>query len=118
MSTRVPPNDETEPAVLPEAFEERVRLSLDAVSVVSGEEQLSYGELNARANRLARHLVELGVGPERIVARALPRSAETVVALLAVLKAGGAYLPVDPEYPAERVAFMLRDARWASCSSV
>ncbi|MFD8369146.1 non-ribosomal peptide synthetase, partial [Streptomyces hygroscopicus] len=98
-------------AVLPELFEERVRVSPDAVAVVCGEEEVSYGELNARANRLARYLVGLGVGPERIVALALPRSVEMVVALLAVLKAGGAYLPVDTEYPAERVAFMLQDAQ-------
>ena len=58
------------------------------------------GELNARANRLARLLIERGVGPESIVALALPRSADLVVAVLAVVKAGGAYLPVDPEYPA------------------
>ncbi|MFG1665914.1 amino acid adenylation domain-containing protein, partial [Streptomyces sp. Y7] len=71
---------------------------------------LSYGELNARANRLARRLLRLGAGPERFVATALPRSADLVVAALAAFKAGAAYLPVDPAYPAERVAHVLRDA--------
>jgi len=94
---------------LPELFERQVRSPSDAVAVVCGEEEVSYGELNARANRLARHLVALGVGPERVVAVALPRSVDLVVALLAVLKAGGAYLPLDTEYPAERIAFMLRE---------
>ncbi|MFJ9850401.1 non-ribosomal peptide synthase/polyketide synthase [Streptomyces sp. NPDC101150] len=91
-------------------FEERVRAQPDAVAVVSGETSLSYGELNARANRFAHVLIERGVGPERIVALALPRSVELVVAVLAVAKAGAAYLPVDPEYPAARIAFMLDDA--------
>src|SRR5205807_9932230 len=70
----------------------------------------SYAELNARANRLAHHLIDLGAGPERFVALALPRSAEMVVAILAVLKAGAAYVPLDPEYPAERIAHALHDA--------
>ncbi|TSB06232.1 AMP-binding protein, partial [Streptomyces benahoarensis] len=65
----------------------------------------------ARANRIARHLVERGVGPERYAAVALPRSVDLVATLLAIGKAGGAYLPVDPEYPAERIAYMLEDAR-------
>ncbi|MFC7831094.1 AMP-binding protein, partial [Streptomyces sp. NPDC057375] len=95
---------------LPELFERQVASSPDAVAVVCGGEEVSFGELNARVNRLARHLVGLGVGPERLVALALPRSVDLVVAVLAVLKAGGAYLPLDTEYPAERIAFMLRDA--------
>jgi nonribosomal peptide synthetase DhbF len=78
--------------------------------VVCGERELSYAELDRRANRLARYLVSRGAGPERIVALALPRGELMVVALLAVMKAGAAYLPVDPDYPAARIAFMLADA--------
>ncbi|WP_232241307.1 non-ribosomal peptide synthetase [Kutzneria sp. 744] len=82
----------------------------DAVAVTAGEASLSYGELNARANGLARRLTDRGVGVETRVAVAVPRSIEFVVAVLAVLKAGGAYVPLDPEYPAERRAFMLADS--------
>ncbi|MFK4156070.1 amino acid adenylation domain-containing protein [Streptomyces fungicidicus] len=95
----------------PELFEEWVARAPDSVAVVCGDIELSYAELNARANRLARLLVGRGVGPESVVALVLPRSVEFVVGMLAVLKAGGAYVPVDPEYPRERVAFMFGDAR-------
>jgi amino acid adenylation domain-containing protein len=91
-------------------FEAQAARSPGAVAVVCGEEQLSYAELNAAANRLARYLVRLGAGPERVVAVVMDRSADLVVALLAVVKAGAAYLPVDPAYPAERIGFMLADA--------
>ena len=75
-----------------------------------GATSVSYGELNARANRLARRLRRWGIGPDRLVGLALARSSDMMVALLAVLKAGGAYLPLDPDYPAERLAHMLRDS--------
>ncbi|MFJ9770755.1 amino acid adenylation domain-containing protein [Kitasatospora sp. NPDC101157] len=91
-------------------FEAQVERSPEAVAVVFEDEELSYRELNARANRLARHLVAHGAGPERLVALALPRSVELLTAVLAVGKAGAAYLPVDPDYPADRISFMLRDA--------
>ncbi|MEU3190615.1 amino acid adenylation domain-containing protein, partial [Streptomyces sp. NPDC006992] len=101
--------------VLPEVslaglFEEQARRDGDAVALVCGERSLSYGELNAWANRLAHWLIGRGVGPEKLVAVELPRSVELVVAVLAVVKAGGAYVPVDPEYPQERRAFMIEDA--------
>ncbi|AXI80468.1 non-ribosomal peptide synthase/polyketide synthase [Peterkaempfera bronchialis] len=92
-------------------FEQQVRGNPAAVAVASGEVALTYGELNARANRLAHALIARGVGPEQLVALALPRSAELVVAVLGVLKAGAAYVPVDPEYPAARIAYLLRDSR-------
>jgi amino acid adenylation domain-containing protein len=92
-------------------FEAQVARTPDAVAVVYEEQQLSYGELNARANQLAHHLIGLGVGPDVRVALCLERSAEMVVALLAVLKAGGAYVPLDPTYPAERLAYMLKDSQ-------
>ncbi|HEV7371107.1 non-ribosomal peptide synthetase, partial [Arenibaculum sp.] len=93
-----------------ELFEAQAKLNPDATAVTFEGRSLSYGALNARANRLARHLRTLGVGPDRLVAVCAERSPEMVVALLAVLKAGGAYLPLDPAYPAERLAFMLADA--------
>ncbi|KOX18394.1 non-ribosomal peptide synthetase [Saccharothrix sp. NRRL B-16348] len=93
-----------------ELVEAQVARTPDAVAL-TGAVDVTYAELNARANRLAHHLIGLGAGPERIVALRLPRSADLLVAELAVLKAGAAFLPVDPEYPAERIAFMLDDAR-------
>ncbi|MCK1516314.1 amino acid adenylation domain-containing protein [Bradyrhizobium sp. 190] len=81
-----------------------------AVAIVWGEQRVSYGELNARANQLARRLRLWDVGPDRLIGIALARSPEMTVALLAVLKAGGAYLPLDPDYPAGRLAHMLRDS--------
>ncbi|MBX6768650.1 MAG: AMP-binding protein, partial [Actinomadura rubrobrunea] len=97
-------------ATLPEMFRERVRSAPDAVALVFEDIELTYAEVNAQANRLAHALAERGVGPERVVALALPRSPDMIIAELAVLKAGGAYLPLDPDYPAERLAFMLADA--------
>ncbi|MER7754242.1 amino acid adenylation domain-containing protein [Kitasatospora sp. NPDC097643] len=96
-------------ASLPELFARQAADTPDLPAVVSAEATLTYRELDTASNRLARLLIARGVGPERIVALALPRSADLAVAVLAVLKAGGCYLPVDPEYPAERLSFMLRD---------
>ncbi|MFF9062343.1 amino acid adenylation domain-containing protein, partial [Streptomyces sp. NPDC014882] len=100
-----------EPRTFPALFEARAARTPDAPAVVSDEGSLSYAELNERANRLAHHLVGHGVGPEKIVALLLPRSVDIVVAQLAVTKAGAAYLPVDPDYPADRIAYMIDDAR-------
>nr|BFE60206.1 hypothetical protein GCM10020063_047320 [Dactylosporangium thailandense] len=96
-------------ATLPAWFEARAAATPDAVAVVFGDTELSYGQLNARANRLARALVERGAGPERFVAVLLPRSVDMIVAVLAVLKAGAAYLPVEPALPARRIELMLND---------
>ncbi|GAA0799437.1 non-ribosomal peptide synthetase [Spirilliplanes yamanashiensis] len=98
------------PAPLPRLIEAQVRRTPDGTAVVFRDERLSYAELNARANRLAHALVARGARPERRVALLLPRSADLIVAWLAVLKTGAAYVPVDPAYPAERVAYLLRDA--------
>jgi amino acid adenylation domain-containing protein/FkbH-like protein len=83
----------------------------DACAVCMDEQALSYAELDRRANQWAHHLQAFGVGPEVLVGVSLPRSVDLMVALLAVLKAGGAYLPLDTSYPAERLAYMLRDSR-------
>nr|BFE27880.1 hypothetical protein GCM10010200_001310 [Actinomadura rugatobispora] len=94
-----------------ELFERQAARTPDAVAVVCGDSTITYGRLNARANRLARLLVERGAAPEERVALLLPRSADLVAALLAVLKAGAAYLPLDPGLPARRLRSMLDDAR-------
>ena len=88
---------------------EQARLAPDAVAVVYGQERLSYGELNSRANALAHHLRDLGVGPEVPVAVCVERSKETVVATLGIMKAGGVYVPLEVDFPAERMEFMLRE---------
>ncbi|MBQ1088778.1 non-ribosomal peptide synthetase [Streptomyces sp. B93] len=94
----------------PAMFAARVRERPDAVALVFEDERLSYAELDERANRLAHALIARGAGPERIVALSLPRSAELIVAEVAVLKSGAAYLPIDHDYPADRIAYMLGDA--------
>ncbi|KAK1184567.1 amino acid adenylation domain-containing protein, partial [Streptomyces sp. NBS 14/10] len=106
-------NDTAQPLpddLLPELFEAQVKRTPDAVAVVFEGQEVTYADLNARANRLARYLIAQGAGPERLVAVALPRSAELVVTLLAILKAGAGYLPIDPDYPADRIHYMLQDA--------
>ncbi|HEY2640237.1 MAG TPA: AMP-binding protein, partial [Streptosporangiaceae bacterium] len=107
-------NDTAQPVVdatLPALFEQQVARTPDATALIFEDTSLSYAELNARANRLAHLLIGAGVGPEDIVALALPRSLEMVVSLLGILKAGAAYLPLDPDYPTERLAYMIADAR-------
>ena len=100
-----------EPTAIHRLFEAQCRRTPDGVALECGDEKMSYGELNARANRLARELRERGIRQERIVGLLAERSLACVVSILAVLKAGGAYLPLDPEYPKERVSFMLKDAK-------
>jgi amino acid adenylation domain-containing protein len=96
---------------LHELFEAQAKRTPHAEALVDGHRRLTYADLNARANQLARRLRHLGVGPEVTVGVLTQRSAGMVAALLAVLKAGGAYVPLDPQYPAARLSFMLSDAR-------
>ncbi|MEU5417577.1 amino acid adenylation domain-containing protein, partial [Streptomyces clavifer] len=96
---------------LPQLFEAQAARTPDRTAVVFEGIELTYAELNARAIRLARVLAGRGAGPEQHVAVSLPRSADLVVALLAVAKTGAAYVPVDPEYPADRIAHILGDSR-------
>lgn len=96
---------------VPELFETQAARTPDVTAMVFADTALSYVEINTAANRLARLLVERGVGPENYVALLLPRSTDAVIALLAVLKTGAAYVPIDPDYPSRRVEFLLRDAR-------
>ncbi|WP_173075831.1 non-ribosomal peptide synthetase [Phytohabitans rumicis] len=98
-------------ALAPELFAAQARRSPDAVAVVYGDRSLTYQELDAASDRLAHRLIADGVGPEQVVGLAVPRSLEFVVGLLGVLKAGAAYLPVDPDCPAERLGFLLAEAR-------
>ncbi|MGW9432880.1 amino acid adenylation domain-containing protein, partial [Streptomyces decoyicus] len=98
-------------ATLPGLFEAQVARTPDAPALEHHGAQLTYAELNTRANQLAHHLISKNIGPEQIVALALPRSADLIVCILAVLKTGAAYLPVDPGYPTTRISYMLDDAR-------
>ncbi|MEU8074813.1 amino acid adenylation domain-containing protein [Catellatospora citrea] len=99
------------PATWPELFADQVAARRDAIALVYEQTSLTYGQLDAAANRLAHALLARGAGPERVVGLCLPRSAEMIVAQVAVLKAGAAYLPLDPDYPADRIAYMVADAR-------
>lgn len=91
-------------------FEQRVQSSPDAIAVVSSEQQLTYDALNRQANQLAHWLREQGVRPDSRVAMALPRGFELTGSILATIKAGGCYVPVDPHYPADRIAHILTDS--------
>ncbi|MEU5807506.1 amino acid adenylation domain-containing protein [Streptomyces sp. NPDC047718] len=97
-------------AVLPELLDAQAVRTPERVALVMEGEEVTYGELHARANRLARHLVDRGAGPGGLVALAVPRSVDLLVGLLAIVKTGAAYLPVDVGYPADRIAYMLADA--------
>ncbi|MFI7344367.1 amino acid adenylation domain-containing protein [Streptomyces sp. NPDC050085] len=106
-------NDTAEPTLEPgliETVARQAQATPDAAAVIGEEEALTYGELDARANRLAHWLIGRGVRPESLVAVALPRSVDLVVALLAVQKAGAAYIPIDPDHPQSRIDYILEDA--------
>lgn len=99
------------PVTITELFKHQVRRTPDAVAVNCGDEQLTYSELDASAERLARELQQSGVGPESLVAVLLDRSVELIVVLLGILKAGAAYVPLDPSYPQERIDDILKDSQ-------
>ncbi|MDB9432747.1 amino acid adenylation domain-containing protein, partial [Microcystis aeruginosa] len=92
-------------------FESQVERTPDAIAVVFEEQSLTYGELNGRANQLAHYLQKSGVKPDELVGICLERSLDMIVGLLAILKVGGAYVPIDPDYPQERISFMLQDTQ-------
>ena len=99
------------PGTLPQLFETWAAAAPSATAVTDGTTDITYAELNSRANRMTRALIERGAGPEDLVAVLLPRSVRQVVTILAIAKSGAAYLPIDPTYPADRVAYLCADAR-------
>ena len=99
------------PACIHKLFAEQARRAPEALALVCGEQQLTYGELERRANQLAHWLQRQGVGPEVLVGLCVERSLEMIIGMLAILKAGGAYVPLDPSYPQERLGYMIQDAR-------
>jgi natural product biosynthesis luciferase-like monooxygenase protein len=98
-------------ACVHQLIEAQARRAAEVVAVICRNQQLTYAELNARANQVASHLSKLGVGPDTVVGLCVDRSLQMLVGLLGILKSGGAYLPLDPAYPSERLAFMIEDAR-------
>ncbi|WP_046270840.1 non-ribosomal peptide synthetase, partial [Pseudomonas syringae] len=101
-------------ATIHQLFEEKVQAQPDAIAVAFQAQRLSYAELNRQANRLAHHLIGLGIGPDDRVAICVERGVKMIVGLLGVLKAGAAYVPLDPAYPAERLAYMINDSQPAA----
>src|SRR5206468_4278553 len=99
------------PGCIHHLIERRTSETPDAIAVICRDDQLTYLELNARANQVASWLCKVGAGPDKLVGLCLDRSLEMVICLLGILKSGAAYLPLDPAYPAERLAFMLEDAQ-------
>ncbi|MGC5382408.1 amino acid adenylation domain-containing protein [Micromonospora sp. DT68] len=92
-----------------EIFQDRAREAPERIALTTTDESVSYGDLDARSDRLADHLAELGVGPDVLVGLCVRRSPEAIVGMLGILKAGGAYVPIDPSYPAERIDYLLSD---------
>ncbi|MFZ5515905.1 MAG: amino acid adenylation domain-containing protein [Candidatus Zhuqueibacterota bacterium] len=94
-----------------ELFQKQVEKTPSAIALISGNGELTYSELNERANQLAHHLRKIGVGPEKLVGMCIERSPEMIIGLLAILKAGGGYVPLDPDYPEERLTYMMTDSK-------
>ncbi|NRN71322.1 Amino acid adenylation domain-containing protein, partial [Kibdelosporangium sp. 4NS15] len=107
----IEPASESKADTLADLFEAQAGRTPDAVALIDGDTALTYAQLNVLANRLAHRLIEQGAGPERLVGVQLPRTADLVVAILAVIKSGAAYLPLDPDYPAERLDLIRGDAQ-------
>ena len=105
------PQSHPEEPCFPELIEAQVQRSPEAIAVVDHHRQLTYRDLNQRANQLAHYLRQFKIEPNTLIGICLKRSGDYAIAILAILKAGGAYLPLDPDYPAERLAFMLKDAQ-------
>ncbi|WP_037638939.1 AMP-binding protein, partial [Streptomyces albidoflavus] len=98
------------PGTLHSQVAERAAERPDTIAVVCGEDALTYGELDRSANQLAHHLISLGAGPGHLVGLSVERSTDMAVGLLGIMKAGAAYLPLDPAYPADRLTYMLEDS--------
>ncbi|HEV7376108.1 MAG TPA: amino acid adenylation domain-containing protein [Pyrinomonadaceae bacterium] len=111
LSTAINQSDEAGDVCVHHLFEAQVERTPDSVAATFEESQLTYRELNGRANQLARYLRRIGVGPDALCGIYVERSLEMLVGMLGILKAGGAYVPLDPEYPQERLSFMLEDSR-------
>ncbi|WP_017653095.1 non-ribosomal peptide synthetase [Fortiea contorta] len=103
--------DDSSPLTLHQLFEQQAEKTPDAVAVVFGEQQLTYAELNIKANQIAHYLQKLGIKTAELVGISLPRSLDMIIGILGILKAGAAYVPLDPNYPIERLAFILEDAQ-------
>ncbi len=103
--------DYPENKVLHQLFEEQAEKTPNQIAIVYKNEELTYAQLNQKANQLARYLREIGIGPDMLVAIAVEKSFEMIIGVLGILKAGGAYVPLDPDYPIERLQFLLKDAK-------
>lgn len=110
-SDLLPVTERQNALLIHQLFEKQVERTPEAIAVICGEQSISYDELNRRANHLAHYLQKLGVGPEVLVGLCVDRSVELIIGLLGIFKSGGTYVPIDPEYPPARLAFILEDTQ-------